>query len=79
MKQDTGRVQTELHSLFVFAEKAFGEGNEMLVLVTELTVDSEGAQFIAALGSEDYSRHSGELMLSERRDNIQEQIAALNL
>ncbi len=79
MKQDTGRVQTELHSLFVFAEKAFGEGNEMLVLVTELTVDSEGAQFIAAFGSEDYSRHSGELMLSERRDNIQEQIAALNL
>ncbi len=79
MKQDTGRVQAELHSLFVFAEKAFGEGNEMLVLVTELTVDSEGAQFIAAFGSEDYNRHSGELMLSERRDNIQEQIAALNL
>ena len=79
MKEETGKVQARLHALFVFAEEAFGQGNEMLVLVTALTVDSAGSQFIAAFGSADYSRHSRELMLSERRDHIQEQIAELKL
>lgn len=79
MKEETGKVQARLHALFVFAEEAFGQGNEMLVLVTALTVDSASSQFIAAFGSADYSRHSQELMLSERRDHIQEQIAELKL
>lgn len=79
LKQETIKVQARLHALFSFVEQAFGQGNEMLVLVTELTVDSAGAQFIAAFGSEDYSRHSQELMISERRDSIQEQIAGLEL
>ncbi len=79
MKRDTDRTGKELHSLFAFAEEAFGQGNEMLVLVTELTVDSAGAQFIGTFGSEDYSRHSGELMLGERRDDLREQIAELKI
>ena len=79
MKRMTEEVQGELHSLFVFVEEAFGQGNEMLVLVTDLTVDGASAQFIAAFGSPDYGRHSKELMLNERRDSIQEEIAALGL
>ncbi len=79
LKQETGAVQQELHALFSFAEEAFAEGNEMLVLVTELTVNSFSAQFIATFGSEDYQKHNRELMLSERSRDIQAQIAALDL
>lgn len=79
MKRDTQRVQEELHNLFVFAQEAFAEGNEMLILVTELTVSSVGAGFIAAFGSEDYQRFSQELMLAQRQDQIQGQIAELEL
>lgn len=79
LKQETGAVQGELHELFAFVEEAFGEGNEMLILVTELTVNSFSAQFIAAFGSEDYSRHNKELLLSERREDIKAQIAELKL
>ncbi len=79
MKQETERVQARLHHLFVFMEEAFAEGNEMLILVTELTVSSAGAGFIAAFGSPDYQRHSQELMLSERQSEIQGQIAQLKL
>ena len=84
LKQETARVQEELHALFVFAEEAFAggggtPGNEMLILVTELTVDSAGAGFIATFGSPDYSRHSEELMLTERSDDIRAQIAELKL
>lgn len=77
MKQETAKVQKELHSLFAFAEEAFGEGNEMLILVTELTVNSYSSRFIAAFGSPDYKRHNEELMLSERQEDIRAQIAEL--
>lgn len=79
MKQDTAKVQAKLHALFAFAEEAFGEGNEMLILVTELTVNSYSSRFIAAFGSPDYKRHSEELMLSERQEDIKAQIAELTL
>ncbi|MDE6673394.1 MAG: ATPase, partial [Acetatifactor sp.] len=64
MKRETEQVQAKLHHLFAFAQEAFSEGNEMLILVTELTVSSAGAGFIAAFGSPDYQRYSQELMLS---------------
>lgn len=84
MKQRTAKVQQELHSLFSFAEEAFAakdgaSGNEMLILVTELTVNSYSARFIATFGSPDYKRHNEELMLTERSDDIRAQIAELDL
>ena len=79
MKRETVQVQEKLHHLFEFAQEAFGEGNEILILVTELTVSSAGAGFIATFGSPDYQRFSEELMLSERQSQIQEKIAKLEL
>lgn len=79
MKQETQTVQREIHSLFLFAEEAFDDGNEMLILVTELTVNSSSAQFIATFGSPDYQKHNQEMMLSERQNEIQEQILELEL
>ncbi len=38
MKAENSRIQTRLHNLFAFSEVAFMDGNEVLVLVTELTV-----------------------------------------
>ena len=79
IKQETGRVQGELKALFDFAEKAYAEGNELLILVTELTVNNESARFIASFGSPEYQKHSRELMLSERSMDIREQISQLGL
>ena len=79
MRKETEKVKLELHSLFVFAEEAFAQGNEMLILVTELTVNAASAQFIASFGSPDYQKHNQELMLTERQDDIKAQIAELKL
>ncbi|MBR1930924.1 MAG: AAA family ATPase [Lachnospiraceae bacterium] len=79
LRRETSAVQEELHFLFAFAEEAFAEGNEMLILVTELTVNRASARFIATFGSPDYQRHNQELMLSERQDDLKAQIAALEL
>ena len=51
----------------------------MLLLVTELTVHTTSAQFIATFGCPDYQRHNEELMLSERSDRIRSEIAELKL
>lgn len=79
MRKDTEEVKEELHHLFVFAEEAFDQGNEMLILVTELTVNAASAQFIASFGCPDYQRHNQELMLTERQDDIKSQIVELGL
>lgn len=79
LRQDTEVVKNELHFLFDFVEKAFGSGNEMLILVTELTVSSAGARFIATFSCPDYQRHNSELMLSERNNDIKLRIANLDL
>lgn len=84
MKRETERTQGELHALFAFAEEAFAgeggaEGNEMLLLMTELTVNDASARFLAAFGSPDYKRHNEELMLSERSSDVKAQIAELKL
>jgi len=51
----------------------------MLILVTELTVNSASSRFLASFGSPDYQRHNQELMLSERRDDIKKKIGELGL
>ena len=78
-KQDTARVGGRLHELFCFVEDTFGSGNEMLLLMTECTVQPDCAKFIASYGCEDYQRHNEELMLTERGDSILERIEALLL
>lgn len=76
-KQDTAAVKERMHYLFVFVEDTFGSGNEMLILVTECTVQSDCAKFISLYGCDDYQRHNEELMLTERSDQLIEQIKEL--
>ncbi len=79
LKVENERIQKRLHNLFAFSETAFMDGNEVLVLVTELTVNAYSARFIALYGSEDYHRHNEDLMLHERQNDIMKEIDALEL
>lgn len=79
MKEENARIQTRLHNVFAFSEVAFMDGNEMLVLVTELTVNVYSARFISMYGSPDYARHNEDLMLHEREDDIMQEIDRLEL
>ena len=79
MKQDTELCQSRLSALFDFVEKAFSQGNEMLILVTELTVNNDSSRFIATFGCEAYQRQNKQLMLSERTEQLAQEIRELNL
>lgn len=78
-KADTLKLKEKLHYLFKFTEDVFGSGNEMLILMTELTVQSEPVKFISTYGCEDYARHNEEMMISDRGEEILEKISDLNL
>lgn len=79
MKKKTVRIQERLHALFVFAEEAFGEGNELLILVTELTVNTKSAEFIARFGCPDYQKNNERMMLSGRQEEMRQRIEKLEL
>lgn len=79
MKKATASCKAELEALFSFVDEAFAEGNEMLILVTELTVNADSAAFISTFGCEVYQRHNEQLLLSERTDKLMQEIRELQL
>ena len=79
LQESTEQVQAELKALFGFAEEAFSEGNEMMILLTRLTVSKVASRFIALFGSEEYLRLSSGMMVSERSGALREEIKKLDL
>lgn len=72
---DAGKA---LSSVFHFCEEAFGEGQETLILVTELTISYYGAKFISRYGCPEYFAHNKELLFYERQKEIIQEIENLD-
>ena len=70
LKRLVKKTDTRLHNLFSFTEAAFSDGNEMLILVTELTVGKASSNYISLFGCEDYDLYNSKLMLSDRKNDI---------
>ena len=77
LKADAAEAGRMLENAFEFCEGAFGEGQELLIFVTELTANADSARFIARYGSEAYYRHNKELLFYERQKEILKDIDAL--
>lgn len=68
-----------LSNMFAFSEEVFGDGNEMLVIVTELTVNCHSAAYISKFGCKEYFAHNKELLFFERHKEIAIEIEKLEL
>ncbi|MCR5419561.1 MAG: AAA family ATPase [Lachnospiraceae bacterium] len=77
VRQKTHEVKEELHNLFEFAGRAFEGGNELLILVTEMTVNPYTSRFIARYGCDACLKYKDELMLDERNISMKEEIKEL--
>lgn len=66
-----------LENMFAFAEDVFGEGQEMLIIVTELTTIPYAAHFIAQYGCPAYFRHNKDLLFYERQTQVLREIDSL--
>ena len=74
MKQKTKDANRQLSNLFIFCEETFKEGQELLILVTELTISYYSAKYISKYGSDEYFKHNKELLFYERQKEIIEQL-----
>ena len=79
LKAHAARGRAMLSNLFRFCEDVFAEGQEMVILVTELTISYYGARFIARYGCEEYFAHNRELLFYEREKEIQAELDRLEL
>ena len=79
MKAQAEEAKVRLANVFHFAEAAFGEGQELLILVTELTVNCYGARFIARYGCDEYFAHNKELLFYERQQELIQQLEQFTL
>ncbi len=79
MKAHAKKVSEQMSNLFRFCEEVFREGQEILLLVTELTVSESCATFISRYGCPEYFSHNKDLLFYERQQEIIEQLDILEL
>lgn len=76
-KDEISAVSTELENAFAFMTAAFGESQEMVIFVTELTVNFYSAKFISENGCDPYYVYNRGLMFNERQQGILKEIDSL--
>ena len=79
LEEMTSYVSATLENVFLFLEEAFGESQEMVVFVTELTVSPSAHAFIAENGCERYFRYNKDLLLDNRKAALDRELAAEEL
>lgn len=65
-----------LEAAFDFMEQAFGESQELVVFVTELTVSPTAHAFLTENGCDRYFRYNKDLLLDHRKAALQQELAA---
>jgi hypothetical protein len=68
-----------ISNMFHFGDEVFPEGQELIILVTELTANPYSARFIGKYHVEEYFIHDKELMFRQRQIEISGEIKKLEL
>lgn len=79
LAKEAEKAGAKLGNLFNFAEEVFGEGQEVLILVTELTMNYHAARFISRFGSKEYFKHNKELLFYERQKELTLEVEKVDL
>ena len=79
LKDMARRAGQRLSNVFRFCEDVFDEGQEILILVTELTINEYSARFISRYGCQEYFKHNKELLFYERQKEIIHELDSLEL
>ena len=69
-EQTIAEVSENLECAFDFMERAFGESQEMVVFITELTVNFYAAKFLSENESGRFYKYNKGLLANERRASI---------
>lgn len=83
-KQEVSRLQEEaesskrhLDTMFEFVEEVFRKGQELSLVVTELSISEDSMRFIGEYGCDKYFEHNRDLMLHDRQKELEERLETL--
>ena len=62
---------------FRFLEETFGDSQELVLFVTEITAGYDTSWFVEVFGCAAYFRHNRELLFDDTRRRIREELAAV--
>lgn len=84
LKTQAADAGEKMANLFRFTERMFGmdangDSREMIILVTELTINNYSARFISRYGSDEYFAHDHQLMFHDRESELMQEIDSLEL
>ncbi len=66
LKKSASAAGKRLSHMFHFCEEVFPDGQELLILVTELTINQISASFISKYGCPEYFKYNKDLLLYDR-------------
>ena len=78
LKRSTMAAGKTLKNLFAFCDEVFPDGQEILILVTELTINPICARYLSRYGSPEYFAHNKELLFYERQQEIIQRLETLD-
>ncbi|WP_455598811.1 ATP-binding protein [Cloacibacillus sp.] len=78
LREEAAAVRTALDNVFDFCGRAFAEGDEMLLFVTELTAGYYSARFIGHYGCDKYYLHNKALCFQERDQALLDRVNKLD-
>ena len=76
-QQQIAKTGEHLTNSFEFMSRTFGEGQEMVIFLSELTAGSFSLKFVTECGNEAYYKYNRLLLLRDRRDELREEILKL--
>ncbi len=79
MKKAAADAGAALSNMFRFCEQVFEEGQEILILVRELTINPVTSAFINKYGCKEYFEHNKDLLVYDRQQEIDQELADLKL
>ena len=74
LEQRVSEGEQALDNALAFAEQAFGEGQEMLLLITDLSANRYSMAFINAHSNERFFAHNASLQFGDRGADLAQRI-----
>ena len=79
LKEESESTKNKMNHALSFAGEVFEKGQEILVLVTEMTANANIVRFISKYGCDEYFKYNQELMFSDRAKAIEQKIDELKI
>ena len=79
LRKTAEQCRRKMSNAFKYCEDVFQDGQEMLIFVTELTINYYTSSFISRYGCEDYFKHNKELLFYDRQKEIISELENMKL